>query len=200
MIFVYYDCSEWQGLEANELVLGKVSSLFLKKTVSTLYGHLKILAQNLSLKLENLKAFYQLLFLLTLEFSEPGVLDMVAYLNWVQDQATRSDSSFTVGHRSALHAIIAGILYLISKISQASGLQEHILQVLQVRRVSAPYLMPARLFSTEDQFHSKENSILNSQLVDKSLIFILDEELLRKSPEQKKGFGKEGCVCFRYES
>lgn len=173
------------------LVLGKVSSLFLKKTVPTLYGHLMKLAQGLSLQLENLKAFYQLLFLLTLEFSEPGVLDMVVYLNWLQNQAVGSDSALTVAHRNAFHAIVAGVLYLISHISSASGLQEHILKVLAIRKASAPHLMPGKLFTPEDKSDGVETLMVKSHLVDKMMLFILDEEeLLRRTPEPRKGFGE----------
>lgn len=154
----------------------------------SLYGHLMKLAQCLSQQHENLKAFYQLLFLLTLEFSEPGISDMVVYLNWLQNLATGSDFELTVGHRNALHAIVAGILYLISKISSASGLQEHILQVLTIRRTSAPHLLPTGLF--EDKSDGEDKSVVNP-LVDKIMLFILDEEeLLRKSPELRKGFGE----------
>lgn len=171
-------------------MLGKVSTLFLKRTVPTLDAHLLQLAQNLSLQLESLKAFYCLLFLLTLEFSEPGVLDMVLFLNKLQKLAVQSDLSLPVFHRNALHAIVAGILYLISKISSATGLQEHIFQILALRRQSAVYLLPDGLFSSGD----KPDGVVKPNLVDKTMLFILDEdELLRRSPEPKKGFGKIYC-------
>lgn len=172
-------------MESQGLALGKVSPLFFKKNVPTLYGNLMKLAQSLSARLENFKSFYQLLFLLTLEFSEPGLLDMVLYLNWLQNLAVGSDHDLTVSHRTALHAIVAGILYLSVKISSASGLQDHILKVLAIRRASAPHLIPDGLFNPEDKPDGLDNS-----KVDKTMLFILDDELLRKSPEPRKGFGE----------
>lgn len=168
---------------------GKVTILFLKKTVPTLYGHLMKLAQGLSLNLENVKAFYQLLFLLTLEFSEPGVLDMVLYLNSLQQLAVDSELTLAVSHRNALHAIVAGILFLITKISSPSGLQEHILQILALRRASAIHLLPEGLFG--------DSPVVKSNLVDQEMLFILDQdELHRKSPEPKKSFGQNDLLFY----
>ncbi len=172
------------------LVLGKVTPLFLKKTVPILYGHLKKLAEGLSPHLDNVKAFYQLLLLSTLEFSEPGVLDMVQYLSWLQNFAGASDLPVSARHRCALHAIIAGVLYLISKISSAITLQEHIVQVIEMRRSSAPHLLPGWLFSCEEK--PDDVDTVQECAVDKKMLFILNqEELLRKSPEPRKGFGKK---------
>jgi hypothetical protein len=173
-------------------VLGKASPLSLKKTVPILNTHLLKLAQDLSLQLENLEAFYHLLFLLTLEFgSEPGVLDMVLYLNMLQKLAVQKDATLPVFHRNALHAVVAGILYLISKMSSATGLQDHITKVLALRKASAVHLLPDGLFPSEDKSDgsaSAEHPSVKSNLVDKTMLFILDgDELLRKSPEPRKG-------------
>lgn len=177
-------CSEWLSLEAQGFLLGKVSTLFLKKTAPTLDAHLLKLAQGLSLQLENLRAFYCLLFLLTLEFSEPGVLDMIQYLNRLQTLAVQSD--LPVFHRNALHAMVAGILYLISKISSSTGFQEHILQVLALRKISAVHLLPDGLFALE--YDGIEHPSVKSNAANETMLFILDED--RRSPEQKKVFGE----------
>lgn len=170
------------------LTLGKVSPVFLKKTVPMLYDHLKKLAEGLSPRFDNLKAFYQLLLLSTLEFSEAGVLDMVQYLNWLQSLAGTSDVAITAYYRSALHAIVAGVLYMISKISSATSLQEHVLQVIEVRKTSAPHLLPNALFTFEERPDGIE---VSSHPVEKKLLFILNQqELLKSSPEPRKGFGK----------
>ena len=139
--------------------------------------------------LKNLKAFYKLLFLLTLEFSQPDcILDMVLYLNRLQALAVGNDSSLSIQHRTALHAIVAGVLYLISKIASASGLKGHILQVLTTRRAVAPQLLPDKFFAySKDGTDGGRES--DSIALDKDMLFILDEEeLLKKSPERKKGF------------
>lgn len=169
-------------------MLGKVSPLFLKKTVPIFYGHLRKLAENLFSHYDNLKAFYQLLLLSTLEFSEPGLLDVVQYLSWLQYFAVESDFSSSANHCCTLHAIIAGVLYMITKISSALTLQEHITHVLEMRRSFAPYLLPGKVFSLEEKPNGVERIQAN---VDKKMLFILNqEELLRTSPEPRKGFGK----------
>lgn len=169
-------------------MLGKVSPLFLKKNVPTLYRCLVQLAEHLSTNLGNLKAFYKLLFLMALEFSQPGVQDLVLCLNQLQLLALGSLSAALC---TALHAVIAGLLYLASRITVAPALQEHIGQVLAKRKVCAPYLLPSAVFGSEDGADGiKNNSSLCSLEMDKSLHFTLDEELLRKSPEPKISFGK----------
>lgn len=183
--------SDWQSLDSEGLVLGKVSPLFLKKNVPTLYRCLVQLAEHLSTNLRNLKAFYKLLFLLALEFSQPGVLDLVLCLNQLQLLALGSVARLSAGLCTALHAIIAGLLYLMSRIALAPALQEHIEQVLERRKVSAPYLLPAAVFASENRDDdSTSNSSSSSLEVDKSLLFTLDGELLRKSPEPKRSFSK----------
>lgn len=183
-------CSDWQSLDSQGLILGKVSTLFLKKTVQTLYAHLKELAQCLSSSMENLKAFYQLLFLLTLEFSEPGVLEMILYLNWLQTLAVGSDSLLGVQLCNALHAIVAGVLYLISKISLTPGLNEHVSHILTKRREHAPHLLPEGLFTYEERADGTEDSV-GMSMVNRSMLFTLNEEdLMKKSPEPRKGFGE----------
>ncbi len=169
-----------------------MSPLFLKKTVPNLYDHLLELAKGLSRHSDNIKAFYQLLFLLTLEFSQPGILDMVLYLKQLQALALGNDPVLSTQISTALHAIIAGVLHLISIISPSSSLQEHIVQVLETRRTSAPHLLPHRLFVETDGADGIEPMPDSGPLsLDKAMVFILDEEeLLKKSPEQKKGFGE----------
>lgn len=148
-------------------------------------AHLLKLAQDLSLQLENLEAFYCLLFLLTLEFgSEPGVLDMVLYLNMLQKLAVQSDLTLPVFHRNALHAIVAGILYLISKISSATDLQEHVIKILALRKASAVHLLPDGLFaSKESDGAGVEYPLVRSNVVDRTMLFNLDGDELLRSPE-----------------
>lgn len=191
--------SEWSSLEEQGFTLGKASPLFLKKTVPTLNAHLFKLAENLSLQLENVEAFYCLLFLLTLEFgSGAGVLEMVLCLNTLQKLALQNDVTLPVFHRNALHAFVGGILYLISVISSAIGLQEfglqeHITKILALRKASAVHLLPDGLFASEDKSDGAgvEHPSTRSSLVDKTLLFNLDgDKLLRRTQEPRKGFGK----------
>ena len=133
---------------------------------------------------ENLKAFYQLLFLLTLEFSHPGVTDMVNYLSQLQDLAQAHSVDMSTRHRIVLHVTAAGILYLIAKMTSNQALQDHILEVINRRQNSAPELLPDFFFAQE----VSDGPEANLENLDPKLLFQLKERgLLEPPPEQKKG-------------
>ena len=174
----------WESLESCGLTLGKVSQRFLNKTRSTLYSHLFDHAQVLSTNDENLKAFYQLLFLITLEFSHPGITDMVRYLSRLQDLAQTSSSELSTRHCLALHATTAGVLYLVSKMTSNQVLKDHVLEVVERRKNSAPDLLPDSLFAPE----VADGPGTNLTALDPELLFQLKERgLLEPPPDQKKG-------------
>ena len=171
-------------MESCDLTLGKVSQRFLNKTRSSLYNHLYDHALALSTRDENLKAFYQLLFLLTLEFSHPGITDMVYYLSQLQDLAQEHSAGLSARHRIVLHVTAAGILYLIAKMTSNQPLQDHILEVVNRRQNSAPELLPDSFFASEG-LDGPETSLEN---LDSKLLFQLKERgLLEPPPDQKKG-------------
>ena len=119
------------------------------------------------------------------------------FLNRLQALAVGKDPILSVRHRTALHATVGGILYLVSKISLASGLQEHIMQVLMMRKASAPHLLPGEVFIGGDRSELEEAGGQDALIVDSAMLFILDEEeLLKKSPEPKKGFGEHKLVII----
>lgn len=112
---------------------------------------------------------------------------MVLYLNMLQKLAIQSDITLPVCHRNALHAIVAGILYLISKISSATGLQEHIVKILALRKASAVHLLPDGLFAPKD----KSDPLARSNVVDRTMLFSLDGDEWLRSPESRKVFGEK---------
>lgn len=132
------------------MVLGEVSARFASKTVTTLFKALFKLARILSFKKENVLAFYQLLFLLTLEFSHKGVNDMLLYLSRVQDLAVK-EVSYPPRHRLALHVTVAGILNLLAKVSANEILKEHIADVISKREERTPILLPDSLFPPAEE-------------------------------------------------
>ena len=73
-IYTLLLCSDWVSLEAVGLSLGLVLKRFLSKTVNSLFTNLLELAKALCTSPANTLAFYQLVFLLTLEFSYQGAL------------------------------------------------------------------------------------------------------------------------------
>ena len=108
---------------------------------------------------------------------------MMTYLSRMQDLAVEGDS-LSLHHRTALHAIVAGILHLVAQVSANTALQDHINEVVGLRREMAPHLLPASVFG--DQLEAGRNETVEQQL----LFQLKEENLLRKSPEPKKGFGE----------
>lgn len=189
-------CSEWVSLEAVGLSLGVVSSRFLSKTVNSLFTNLLTLARALSTKSANTLAFYQLIFLLTLEFSHQGISDMLAFLHQLQELAVKEEE-LEAHHKVVLHATVAGMLYLTAKISRNEVLKTHVDGVIAKRRETAPRLLPDALFSTTDDELDggrgavgvvSEDDILSVVTNDETLLFsIKDMDTKRLSPPPVTG-------------
>lgn len=191
---VVYVLREWQGLESVGLQIGKVSP-FLGKMTSTLFVYLYDQAKILSTSRENIIAFYQLLFLLMLELSRPSITDMVSFLSKLQDLAIKEESQLNHQQRTAMHAIVAGILHLVAQISTNPILKDNIGAVILCRREKAAELLPDGLFRGEDGFDGGEEKVVGDILdVESELLFPLkDEASMKRASESatslKKSFG-----------
>lgn len=167
-------------------MLGKVSDRFLKKTRGSLYTHLLENARVLSTRQENVRAFYQLLFLLVLEFAHPGIMDMTHFLSKLQDMAL-GDPALSSQHCVAIHSIVAGILYLLAKMTSNQVLREHVFKVVAKRQENAPSLLPDSLFATE----TSDGPAVDPPGLDPELLFSLQQEgILDDSHEHRRGPGE----------
>lgn len=176
---------KWESLHSCGLTLGKVSQRFINQTKSVLYPNLYSHTLHLSMNRDNLAAFYHLLGLLALEFAQPGVIDMIHFLSKLQDLAQDSSATLSPQHRVALHAIVAGLLFLLAKISPTSMLDEHVTDVVERRREIAPSLLPDALFAQDvegaDGVLTPEVSAM--ELPDQLLFHLRERGLDRQSPE-----------------
>ena len=114
---------------------------------------------------------------------------MVHLLSKLQDSAVDSASQLSAIHRVSLHAITAGILHLLSQISTVSALTEHVLEVVERRRETAPLLLlllPDQLFAAERE-EGADGAEGRGDIpthVGEDLLFHLRERgLVRQSPE-----------------
>ena len=111
-------------------------------------------------------------------------MDMVRYLNRLQDLAQNSSSELSTRHCLALHATTAGVLYLVAKMTSSQVLQDHILEVVDRRKHSAPDLLPDHIFAPE----VADGPGTSLTTLDPELLFQLKEKgLLEPPPDQKKG-------------
>lgn len=74
-------------------------------------------------------------------------MDMIHFLSKIQDAAQDSSTQLSSVHRASLHAVIAGILHLLSKISPTPALSEHVEEMIKLRREVSPALLPDGVFS-----------------------------------------------------
>lgn len=125
---------------------------------------------------------------------------MVHLLSKLQDTAQDSNSQLSTVHRTSLHAIIAGILYLLGKISTISALGDHVQEIVEKRRENAPMLLPDGLFRRErEELDGAVGRQSYPNHVEDELLFHLRERGLdRQSPDPgmdfRKGTVKESCV------
>ncbi len=92
------------------------------------------LAEALCTSPANTLAFYQLVFLLTLEFSYQRLSDILVFLHQPQELAVK-EKGLEAHHRVVLHATVAGgCAALASKISRNEVLKTHIDGVIAKRR------------------------------------------------------------------
>ena len=183
---------EWEGLESTGLEIGKASP-FLGKMIPTLFSYLYDHAKILSTNRDNVIAYYQLIFLLMLELSRPRITDMVSFLNKLQDLATKEDPQLSSQQRSALHAIVAGILHLVAQMSTNPILKDNVGVVIDGRRQAAIGLLPDGFFR-EESYGKEEGAVGGVLGAESELLFLLtDEASMKRASESgvslKKAFG-----------
>ena len=148
----------------------------------------------------NLLAFCHLLSLLALEFAQPGVMDMVHFLSKLQDITQDPAAQLSSLHRAALHAITAGLLYLLGKISPTTLLSEHVREVVERRREIAPALLPDTLFARQGEGREEEGEDggsmmaegIPSKVADDLLFHLKERGFDRQSPEPATADGRRG--------
>ena len=155
----------------------------------TLFAHLYDHAKVLSTSRENVVAYYQLIFLLMLELSRPSITEMVSFLSKLQDLATSGESQLSPQQRTAVHAIVAGIVHLVAQISTNPVLKDNAGIVIQRRREAAVRLLPKGLFQEQDTVPTEEDISVGSEL----LFVLKDEESMKRASESgaslKRAFG-----------
>lgn len=120
-------------------------------------------------------------------------MDMIHFLSKVQDAAQDSTTQLSTVHRASLHAITAGILYMLGKISSTPALIEHVEEIIEYRREVAPVLLPDGLFpqskgrrgGSEVEITDGAAGVTYPSKVGEELLFQLRERGLvdRQSPE-----------------
>ena len=126
---------------------------------------------------------------------------MVHLLSKLQDCAQDSTAQLSTTHRVSLHAVIAGILQLLTHISTVASLGEHVMEVVERRREVAPMLLPDQLFAgargadeeeargaegrgaDEEEARGAEGRGLPTQVGEDLLFHLRERGFVRQSPE-----------------
>ena len=128
---------------------------------------------------------------LTHTYSQAGVPDMVHLLCKIQDSTQDSTVQLSTAHRVSLHAITAGLLYLLSHISSVPALGDHVEEIIERRRELAPMLLPDHLFRGKEKEEGEEGEgadgaegrDLPTHVAEDLLFQLRERGLVRQSPE-----------------
>lgn len=125
------------------LVLGNASIRFRHLARKVLFPKLMNLAQGLFMTKDHALGYYNLLLLLTLEFSSSGINDVLILAVELEDIAL-NESGLSLIQRNFLHSCVAGCLHIVSLLSDNDDLVAHLEGVLKRRRASAQQLLPEK--------------------------------------------------------
>lgn len=132
-------------------MLGNAPLRFRHSARKVLFPRLLDLARSiLTDTLENMKEFYILLSLLTLEFLATGTKDILILMVELEDFANSSQTELSARHSSGIHACIAGCLHIVSVISEDDNLKSYIEKVIDVRRKLFKHLLPEGALGEEE--------------------------------------------------
>ena len=140
-IFFVFVFRTWESLGECNLVLGKTTAQFQYLARKILFPKLISLVGGLALRKSNVTECYYLLCLLGLEFGANGVPDTSLLATEIEDIA-QTQPGLSTSHRYLLHSYTAGLLYLVSIISENDAIEGHVIEVLEERRSTMPFLLP----------------------------------------------------------
>lgn len=119
---------------------------------------------------ENYKAIFTTVALLCIEMnSDEAIIETVRLAFSVQDVACTL-TSITDGHKAALHAFTAGVIYFVAQLSVLPPFVDHVSTVVQNRRSKAPWMLPEtnRCFNNN---LGRRPSLIASQETSTELLF-----------------------------
>ena len=148
-------------------MLGNAPLRFRHSARKVLFPRLLDLAHSiLTDTLENMKEFYILLSLLTLEFLATGTKDILILMVELEDFANSSQTELSARHSNGIHACIAGCLHIVSVISEDDNLKSYIEKVIDVRRKSFKHLLPEGALGEEEGEGGREGTGTGFKLAD----------------------------------
>ncbi|XP_022089730.1 protein EFR3 homolog B-like isoform X2 [Acanthaster planci] len=113
---------------------------------------------------KNFVAIYCTMALLCVELGTDDVLvDLVKLALALQDHTCEPNAKLPLSHLYAIHAIVAQYLNLIGQLTAIPSLCQHISQVIEERRKSAPFLLPP--INVEDKVAGMSPSSLAPELL-----------------------------------
>ncbi|XP_064604803.1 protein EFR3 homolog B-like isoform X2 [Liolophura sinensis] len=143
--------------------------MFMKRVGTSFYAHLYENMEKESNRLENYKALYCTMALISIEMGEEDILvELLRLALDIQDLAV-SSQHLTVAYRCAIHAMVAAYLNLISQLTSIPALYQCTAQVIETRQEEATHLLPEFAFKEFDITDSMEYPSLDN--LDPSYLF-----------------------------
>ncbi|OCT79131.1 hypothetical protein XELAEV_18030229mg [Xenopus laevis] len=139
-------------------------TLFMKKHAQHLYRHIYLSCNEPSNVQTHYEALYFLLVIISIELAnEDVVVDLIRLVLAVQEMALNNEDNLPAYCLSAVHALCAAYLSLISNLTTVPAFCQH---VIEMRQKEAPYLLP------EDIFTEKPRWPNNMDCIETQLLFL----------------------------
>ncbi|KAF5404091.1 hypothetical protein PHET_02444 [Paragonimus heterotremus] len=122
--------------------------LFMKKTGVLFTENIYHQLLDPTNKVDCLEHLFCTIGLVALEMgADQVVVELFRLMLAVQKKITDEPPVLPLPHRCALHALLAGAMSLLVRLTNLADLQTHVAEVIQARQADAPYLLPAVAFN-----------------------------------------------------
>nr|XP_043874381.1 protein EFR3 homolog B-like [Solea senegalensis]XP_043885749.1 protein EFR3 homolog B-like [Solea senegalensis] len=123
-------------------------NLFMKGHGQQLYQHIYLACKEQSNGRQHYEKLFALFAILSVELANPEVvLDLVRLTVALQDLALSTDEDLPIYNRCAIHSLTAAYFNLICQLTTIPAFCKYIHEVIKVRQVNSPHLLPEGVFT-----------------------------------------------------
>ncbi|KAK3513631.1 hypothetical protein QTP70_028913 [Hemibagrus guttatus] len=127
--------------------ISKQDVIFMKKHGQQLYRHIYLGCKEEDNVQKNFELLFTALALLTIELAnEDVVIDLIRLSLALQDMALDNEENMPMFIRCGIMALIAAYLNFLSQMIANSAFCQHVIKVIDLRNMDAPFLLPEHVF------------------------------------------------------